>query len=109
MYEGIINDPLRTNSGANRILNSVKTYGNIVCFYDLQKATDDAIAFSGDKNDRGIVLLKSFNDYWNSYENKNGKYHSGYIDLLENWKSTIPCECFENKPMIRKHWSEERI
>ena len=53
---------IQAYSRTNRILNSVKTYGNIVCFRDLQKATDDAIALFGDKNASGIVLLKSFND-----------------------------------------------
>jgi len=64
---------IQAYSRTNRILNSVKTYGNIVCFRDLQKATDDAIALFGDKNASGIVLLKSFNDYWNGYEDANGK------------------------------------
>lgn len=80
---------IQAYSRTNRILNSVKTYGNIVCFRDLQKATDDAIALFGDKNASGIVLLKSFNDYWNGYEDNDGKHHPGYVDLLENWKLNI--------------------
>jgi len=81
---------IQAYSRTNRILNSVKTYGNIVCFRDLQKATDDAIALFGDKNASGIVLLKSFNDYWNGYEDANGKYHPGYIELLEKLKAEYP-------------------
>ena len=81
---------IQAYSRTNRILNSVKTFGNIVCFRDLQKATDDAIALFGDKNASGIVLLKSFNDYWNGYEDNNGKYHPGYIELLEKLESTYP-------------------
>ena len=69
---------IQAYSRTNRILNSVKTYGNIVCFRDLQKATDDAIALFGDKNASSIVLLKSFNDYWDGYEDNDGKYHPGY-------------------------------
>lgn len=58
-------------------------------FLDLQKAIDDAIALFGDKNASGIVLLKSFNDYWNGYEDNNGKYHPGYVDLLEKLETEI--------------------
>ena len=81
---------IQAYSRTNRILNSVKTYGNIVCFRDLQKATDDAIALFGDKNASGIVLLKSFNDYWNGYEDNHGKYHPGYVDLLEKLETEFP-------------------
>ena len=81
---------IQAYSRTNRILNSVKTYGNIVCFRDLQKATDDAIALFGDKNASGIVLLKSFNDYWNGYEDNQGKYHPGYMDLLEKLEKEFP-------------------
>ena len=56
----------------------------------MQKATDDAIALFGDKNASGIVLLKSFNDYWNGYEDANGKYHPGYIELLEKLEAEYP-------------------
>lgn len=42
----------------NRILNSVKTYGNIVCFRDLQKETDAAIARFGDKEAGGIIITE---------------------------------------------------
>ncbi|MDD3429235.1 MAG: type I restriction endonuclease subunit R [Oscillospiraceae bacterium] len=69
-------------SRTNRILNSVKTYGNIVCFRDLQQETDDAIALFGDKEAGGIVLLKSYNDYYNGYD-ENGKYHRGYKELVD--------------------------
>ena len=81
---------IQAYSRTNRILNSVKTYGNIVCFRDLQKATDDAIALFGDKNARGIVLLKSFNDYWFGYDDENGKHRPGYIELLEKLESKYP-------------------
>lgn len=69
-------------SRTNRILNSVKTYGNIVCFRDLQQETDDAIALFGDKNAGGIVLLKSYDDYYNGYD-EDGRHHRGYEELIE--------------------------
>ena len=51
-------------SRTNRILNSIKTFGNIVCFRNLQKRVDDAIALFGDKNASGIVLMQKFEDYY---------------------------------------------
>ena len=57
-------------SRTNRILNSVKTYGNIVSFRDLEQATNDAIAIFGNKDARGIVLLKPYGDYYTTYAAK---------------------------------------
>ena len=81
---------IQAYSRTNRILNSVKTYGNIVCFRDLQQATDDAIALFGDKNANGIVLLRSFADYYSGYEDDNGRHHPGYVDLLAKLESEFP-------------------
>jgi type I restriction enzyme R subunit len=58
---------LQAFSRTNRILNSVKTYGNIVCFRDLEKATQDAISLFGNKEAGGIVLLKPFAEYYENY------------------------------------------
>jgi type I restriction enzyme R subunit len=54
-------------SRTNRILNSVKTYGNIVCFRDLEENTKEAISIFGDKEAGGIVLLKAFSEYFDEY------------------------------------------
>lgn len=69
-------------SRTNRILNSVKTFGNIVCFRNLQKETDDAIALFGDKNASGIVLMKSYNDYYYGYDDENDKHQKGYEERI---------------------------
>jgi len=69
-------------SRTNRILNSVKTFGNIICFRDLQEETDSAIALFGDKNASGIVLLKSYNDYYYGYEDEHGKHQKGYEERI---------------------------
>ena len=71
-------------SRTNRILNSIKTFGNIVCFRNLQKRVDDAIALFGDKEAGGIVLLRSFQDYFKGYTDDKNKDHPGYEDLIEN-------------------------
>lgn len=69
-------------SRTNRILNSVKSYGNIVCFRNLQDQTNDAIALFGDKNASGIVLLKSYEDYYYGYEDEEGKKQIGYEERI---------------------------
>ncbi|TQJ49345.1 type I restriction endonuclease subunit R [Phycicoccus sp. SLBN-51] len=61
---------IQAYSRTNRILNSVKTYGNIVSFRDLEEETNDAIALFGNKNARGIVLLKPYGDYYAEYAEK---------------------------------------
>lgn len=76
-------------SRTNRILNSVKTYGNIVCFRNLQKATDDAIALFGDREASGVVLLKGYDAYYDGYE-ENGKAVPGYCDLIDELSGEFP-------------------
>jgi type I restriction enzyme R subunit len=68
-------------SRTNRILNAVKTFGNIVCFRDLKQATDDAISLFGDKDAGGIVLLKSYSDYYNGYDD-GGEHKPGYAEFI---------------------------
>ena len=69
-------------SRTNRILNSVKSYGNIVCFRDLEQATNDAISLFGDKNASGIVLLKSYEDYYFGYTDDKGNKVKGYEERI---------------------------
>ena len=73
---------IQAYSRTNRILNSVKSYGNIVCFRDLQEQTNDAIALFGDKDASGIVLLKSYEDYYYGYEDDKGRHQKGYEERI---------------------------
>ena len=57
-------------SRTNRILNSVKTYGNVVCFRDLHEKTDEAIALFGNEAAGGLVLLKPYKEYLEDYLEK---------------------------------------
>ncbi|HHY57503.1 MAG TPA: type I restriction endonuclease subunit R [Chloroflexi bacterium] len=57
-------------SRTNRILNSVKSYGNIVAFRNLEQETNDALALFGNKDARGIVLLKPYGDYYAEYQQR---------------------------------------
>jgi len=80
---------IQAYSRTNRILNSVKTFGNIVCFRDLKQATDEAIALFGDKDAGGVVLLKTYDDYYNGYES-GGKYQRGYAELIAELREHYP-------------------
>lgn len=76
-------------SRTNRILNSVKTFGNIVCFRDLKENTDQAIALFGNKDAGGIVLLKTYNEYYYGYT-ENGEFIKGYEDLIDELDKKYP-------------------
>ena len=74
-------------SRTNRILNSVKTYGNIVSFRNLEDRLNEALAKFGDENAHGVVLLKPYKDYYYGYEEENGKRFEGYKELIEKLTS----------------------
>lgn len=76
---------IQAYSRTNRILNSIKKFGNIVCFRNLQKRTDDAVSLFGDKEAGGICILKGYNDYYYGYDGK-----EGYIDLIDELQSKYP-------------------
>ncbi|MBN8690825.1 MAG: type I restriction endonuclease subunit R [Armatimonadetes bacterium] len=61
---------LQAYSRTNRILNSVKAYGNIISFRDLEAETNDALSLFGNKEARGIAILKPYGDYFADYEAK---------------------------------------
>lgn len=77
-------------SRTNRILNSVKKYGNIVCFRPLQKQVEEAIAMFGDKDAMGICVLKTFKEYFYGYTNSNGKKIPGYKNLVVQIRLEFP-------------------
>jgi type I restriction enzyme R subunit len=82
---------LQAYSRTNRILNSIKTFGNIVTFRNLEKATNNALSLFGDKEASGIVLLKSFREYYGGYE-ENGKQIKGYVDLVADLIARFPVD-----------------
>ena len=81
---------IQAYSRTNRVLNSIKVFGNIVCFRNLQKRTDDAISLFGDKEAGGIVLMRGYKDYYFGYEDADGKYHPGYQDMIEELTTKFP-------------------
>ena len=79
-------------SRTNRILNSVKRFGNIVCFRNLQKRVDEAIARFGDSESTSTVLMKTFDDYYYGYQDVRGVKKEGYVDLIDELKTAFPLD-----------------
>lgn len=82
---------LQAYSRTNRILNTVKTFGNIICFRNLEKATNESIALFGDKEASGIVLLKSYGEYYNGYKDDD-KVVRGYTSLIKELLEKFPID-----------------
>ena len=77
-------------SRTNRILNSIKTFGNIVCFRNLQKRVDSAISLFGDKDASSIVLLQPYKDYYQGFIDPSGHHHDGYVDMVNQLMTGYP-------------------
>ena len=78
-YHGL----LQAYSRTNRILNSLKQFGNIVCFRNLEDATNKCVALFGDSEARSVTILRSFEDYFFGYIDDNGKEVKGYKRAVE--------------------------
>ena len=63
-YHGLIQAYSRTN----RILNDQKSQGNIVCFRNLKKLTDDAIALFSNKDAKDSILIEPYEDYVKKFD-----------------------------------------
>ena len=86
-YHGLIQAFSRTN----RIFNKVKTFGNIVCFRDLEKNTKEAIKMFGDEKSINMILEKSYKEYIYGFtEEETGKKREGYIDLCNKMLEKFP-------------------
>ncbi|EOB4631141.1 type I restriction endonuclease subunit R [Campylobacter upsaliensis] len=102
-YHGL----LQAYSRTNRILNSVKSFGNIIAFRDLQKNTDDALALFSDENAKGIVFLRSLEEYLHGYTDEKGQKHKGYHELTKELTDKFPLESFRQatlKTSDKKHF-----
>lgn len=84
---------LQAYSRTNRILNSIKSFGNIIAFRDLQRNTDDALALFSDENAKGIVFLRSLEEYLHGYTDDKGE-HKGYHELLQTLRTRFPLNNF---------------
>ena len=78
-YHGLLQSYSRTN----RILNSIKQFGNIVCFRNLEDSTNKALSLFGDPEACGVSILRPFDDYFNGYNDSKGQHQKGYKELVE--------------------------
>ncbi|MEE1347203.1 MAG: type I restriction endonuclease subunit R, partial [Bacteroidales bacterium] len=85
-YHGLIQSYSRTN----RILNSVKNAGNIVCFRNLEEQTNKALSLFGDADANGTAILRPFDDYFYGYTDEKGKHVKGYVDYIEALEALVP-------------------
>ena len=102
-------------SRTNRILNSIKAYGNIVCFDDdkgsLQSAVNDAITLFGNRDANGIILAKTYKEYIQGYDEKDEegniiKHHEGYETQIEKLLNNFPLDNFSEIMMSEKEQKE---
>lgn len=84
-YHGL----LQAYSRTNRILNSSKMFGNIICFRNLEDATNKALSLFGDPEARGVSILRPFADYFEGFDDEKGKHQPGYKELVEELLHTL--------------------
>jgi len=88
---------LQAYSRTNRILNVVKNCGNIVCFRDLEEATNQSLAIFGDENAGGYVLMKTYAEYYETgYDDDKGTRHASYLELVNRLLTEFPVEKLSN-------------
>ncbi|UXE66490.1 MAG: type I restriction endonuclease subunit R [Chryseotalea sp. WA131a] len=86
-YHGLIQAFSRTN----RIYDATKTFGNIVTFRDLEKATIDAITLFGDSNTKNVVLEKSYKEYLQGFTDiVTGEARRGYVEVVKELNEKFP-------------------
>ena len=86
-YHGLIQAFSRTN----RIYDATKTFGNIVTFRDLEKATIDAITLFGDSNTKNVVLEKSYEEYLKGFMDiATGEARRGYVEVVKELNEKFP-------------------
>ena len=84
-YHGL----LQAYSRTNRILNSSKMFGNIICFRNLEEPTNKALSLFGDPEARGVSILRPFADYFEGFDDEKGKHQPGYKELVEELLRTL--------------------
>ena len=86
-FHGLIQAFSRTN----RIFDATKTFGNIVTFRDLEKATVDAITLFGDKNTKNVVLEKSYKEYMEGFTDViTGEVRRGFVEVVAELEQRFP-------------------
>lgn len=96
---------LQAYSRTNRILNSIKDHGNIICFRNLEKATNECLQQFGNKNAGGLILLKAFDDYYFGYDEKE-RHFPGWKELIDELLDKFPINGF---PLVGESSQKEFI
>lgn len=96
---------LQAYSRTNRILNSIKDHGNIICFRNLERATNECLQRFGNKNAGGLILLKAFDDYYFGYD-ENESHFPGWKELVDELLSKFPINGF---PLVGESSEKEFI
>ncbi|MCK3936223.1 type I restriction endonuclease subunit R [Streptococcus suis] len=84
-YHGLIQAFSRTN----RIYDATKSFGNIVTFRDLEKATTDAIKLFGKTETAEVLLERSYTDYLEGYDDA-GEQKAGYLAVAQELLERFP-------------------
>lgn len=86
-YHGLMQAFSRTNP----IYDASKTFGNIITFRDLEKATIDAITLFGDKNTKNVVLEKSYKEYLEGFTDiVTGEARRAYTEVVKELNERFP-------------------
>ena len=84
-YHGLIQAFSRTN----RIYDATKSFGNIVTFRDLEKATTDAIKLFGKTETAEVLLERSYQEYMTGFMEA-GEEQKGYMDVVQELQEKFP-------------------
>ena len=97
---------IQAMSRTNRILNSVKQSGNIVCFQKLEDEINNAIELFTNKNNNAIniVKIRSFKEYYYGYVDEKNQKHIGFVELISNIK--VLYDSIYNQPHTDKQEKE---
>lgn len=102
-YHGLIQAFSRTN----RIYDATKTFGNIVTFRDLERATVDAITLFGDKNTKNVVLEKSYKEYMEGFTDVvTGEARRGFMDVVSELEQRFPDPAVIEKESDKKAFAK---
>jgi type I restriction enzyme, R subunit len=98
---------MQAYSRTNRIFDATKTFGNIVTFRDLEKATIDAITLFGDNNTKNVVLEKSYSEYMEGFTDAaTGEARRGFVDVVEDLETRFPDPAAIEKEADKKAFSK---
>lgn len=102
-YHGLMQAFSRTN----RIYDATKTFGNIVTFRDLEKATVDAITLFGNSNTKNVVLEKSYTEYMEGFTDAvTGEARRGFMDVVHDLEQKFPDPANIEKEADKKEFAK---